>query len=180
MAYLDILYQKGSEAIIAEVYKPKTRIIAQGKRYSWLYVVRKGIAKCYLTDENGKSFIQEFLGEGMEFGEIEVFSGEPAFCDVATITELEVYKISHRHFNGLLETDKKFNRIILNGLALKIKYKAPRHSYQHSYSVEDNILRVQKMFPGFETVISKNDLANYLGITLRSLNRTMAGLRAKQ
>ncbi|MBL4604249.1 MAG: Crp/Fnr family transcriptional regulator [Flavobacteriaceae bacterium] len=132
-----------------------------------------------MSDENGKDFIQEFLSVGMEFGELEVSTGNLSFCCVESITELHVYKISHANYNKLLETDKKFNRLVMNAMAKKISYKAPRHSYQQSYSIEDNILKLQELYPNIEKVLSKNDIANYLGVTLRSLNRTLRDLNHK-
>jgi len=75
-----------------------------------------------------------------------------------------------------LENDPIFNRLILKAMATKIGYKAPRHSFQQSYSIEENILRMHEIFPNFEKVLSKNDIANYMGITLRSLNRALLQL----
>ncbi len=113
----------------------------------------------------------------MLFGEIEVFSDKSSFCSIKSITSLEVYQISHSYFNKLLEEDKQFNRLVIKSLAAKISYKAPRHSYQHSYAIEDNVLRLQNQFPDLIKVISKQDIANYLGITIRSLNRTLNKLK---
>ncbi|WP_282079101.1 Crp/Fnr family transcriptional regulator [Aquimarina algiphila] len=177
LTYINELYNKKNNGITEEKHNPKQRVIEQNKRYNWVYIIKKGITKCYLSDENGKDFIQEFLGEGMEFGEIEVFSGNPSFCCIEAITELVVYKISYIDFNTLLENDKKFNRLVIKAMAAKISYKAPRHSYQQSYPIEHNILRLQQLFPKLTEVISKSDIANYLGVTLRSLNRTLNQLK---
>ncbi len=177
LAYINEFYIENESGILEEKYHPKQRIIEQNRRYNWVYIIKEGITKCYLSDENGKDFIQEFLGEGMEFGEIEVFSCNPSFCCIEAITELVVYKISYIDFNTLLENDKKFNRLVIKSMAAKISYKAPRHSYQQSYPIEDNILRLQQLFPEFTKIISKNDIANYLGIALRSLNRTLNQLK---
>lgn len=179
LAYVESLVLKRHDYFIAELISPKKIIIQQNKRYSNLYIIKSGIVKCYLSDENGKDFIQEFLGAGMEFGELEVFSEKPSFCCVESITPLEVYKISYEDFNDLLETDKGFNRLILKAMAKKISYKAPRHSYQQSYPIEDNILKIKELYPGIEKILSKKDIASYLGITMRSLNRTLSDINHK-
>ena len=168
------------EFFIEESFPSKEKIIEQNRRYSWVYIVKEGITKCYISDENGKDFIQEFLGIGMEFGELEVFSGNPAFCSIEGLTSITTLKISHSNFNKLLEEDIKFNRFIIEAMAIKIGYKAPRHSYQHGYSIEDNILRLQEQFPEFIKVIPKQDIANYLGITLRSFNRALKQIESKE
>jgi CRP-like cAMP-binding protein len=177
ISYIDILSKKHSDYFLLESYNSKEVILEQNKRYQSLYIIKSGITKCYLSDENGKVFIQEFLGKGMEFGELEVFSGNLSFCSIEAISKVEVYKITHQQYNDLLENDPVFNRLILKSMATKIGYKAPRHSFQQSYSIEENILKLKKSYPDYNTIFSKNDIANYLGITLRSLNRTLNGLK---
>ncbi len=179
LEYIEVLKAKGLGYFEEETFGPKQVIIEENKRYSYVYIIKKGITKVYLSDENGKDFIQEFLSDGMEFGELEVFSEKPSFCRIESITNVIIYKISYTHFNRLLETDKHFNRLVLKGMAQKISYKAPRHSYQHSYPIEDNILKLKNMYPELEEVISKRDIASYMGITMRSLNRTLSTLRQK-
>ncbi len=177
LKYIEILNQKQPDYFELESYNPKAIILEQDKRYQSLYIIKNGITKCYLSDENGKDFIQEFLGKGMEFGELEVFSGNLSFCSIEAISNVEVYKITHQHYNELLENDSIFNRLVIKAMAVKIGYKAPRHSFQQSYSIEENILKLKKSYPDYDTIFSKNDIANYLGITLRSLNRTLNGLK---
>lgn len=177
LTYIETLSQKHTDYFFLEKYNPKEVILEQGKRYQSLYIIKTGITKCYLSDENGKDFIQEFLGEGMEFGELEVFNGNLSFCSIEAISNVDVYKISHQHYNELLDNDPLFNRLIIKSLAAKIGYKAPRHSFQQSYSIEENILKLKKTYPDYDKIFSKNDIANYLGITLRSLNRTLNSLK---
>lgn len=180
LKYLDHLRIEEQEFFIEEAHAPKTRIIEQDRRYAWVYIIKEGITKCYISDENGKEFIQEFLGAGMEFGELEVFSGKRSFCCIESITPVSTYKISYENFNRLLEEDLRFNKIVMKALASKIGYKAPRHSYQHAYPIEDNILRLQEQYAAFTSVISKQDIANYLGVTTRSLNRALQNLKTKK
>lgn len=177
LSYIETLSQKHPNYLLLEKYHSKEVILEQDKRYQSLYIIKTGITKCYLSDENGKEFIQEFLGKGMEFGELEVFSGNFSFCSIEAISNVAVYKISHKHYNYLLEKDPVFNKLVLKSMAAKIGYNAPRHSFQQSYSAEENIIKLKKSYPDYHTILSKNDIANYLGITLRSLNRTLNGLK---
>lgn len=81
--------------------------------------------------------------------------------------------------NDLLKKDSLFNALIMKALATKIGYNAPRNSFQQTYPIEDNFLRLKKFFPELTNIISKQDIANYLGITLRSLNRTINNLKER-
>lgn len=152
---------------------PGQKLIEQNKSDFYVYIIKKGIAKCYLTQDTGEDFIQEFFGKGEVFGEIEAINHATSFCTIEAITEMIVYKISKIDFIKLVERDPEFNIILIRSMAHKIKYKALRHAYNQSHSIASNLTRLQKQFPELTTYISKQDIANYLGITLRSLNRVL-------
>ncbi|MEK6154091.1 Crp/Fnr family transcriptional regulator [Flavobacteriaceae bacterium 3-367] len=176
LSYVSQIQRLGKWGIVEEEFGPKNKIIEQDQRYSQVHLIKEGIAKCYISDDNGREFIQEFLGAGMEFGELEVFTGRLSICAVESITHLTVFSLSYADFRALVKTDARFNHLVMKALADKIRYKAPRHSYQHSHPIEDNVLRLQELFPDFTRVISKKDIANYIGITVRSLNRALKQL----
>lgn len=176
--YIAQLFRHQNEAfIIEEKYQPEQIILAQSKNVYAAYIIHTGIAKCYQTEDTGKDFIQEFFGEGEIFGEIELFNQDLSFCSIEAITDLVIYKVSKPYFYQLIENDKVFNRLILNALASKIKYAALRHSYNQSHPIKNNLIRLQEQFPNLNKIIAKKDIANYLGITERSLNRTLKDLK---
>lgn len=159
--------------------RPKEQIIQQGRSVSSVYIIKSGIAKCYMTEDNGKEFIQDFFGEGELFGEVEVINNTTSFCSIEAITDLVVYKIQQDEFRKLLAEERLFNQIVLQAMASKIHYKALRHSYHQSHAIADNFLRLKNQFPELTEKISKQDLASYLGVTLRSLNRTLDDLNRR-
>ncbi|WP_378187114.1 Crp/Fnr family transcriptional regulator [Aquimarina sp. W85] len=148
-------------------------IINQQSTSNAIYIVKKGITKCYLTEDTGVDFIQEFFGPGELFGEIEFFTQTSNFCAVVTIDQTEVFKIPHTSFTKLLATDRRFNTLIMEALAKKIRYKAIRHAYNQLHTIEDKVLRLKKEYPSIFETLKKKDIANYLGITMRSLNRSL-------
>lgn len=177
IAYVNRLFQSQKEdLIIEERYDPKAIVLEQRKNVYAAYIIRRGIAKCYQTEDTGTDFIQEFFGEGEIFGEIELFNQDISFCSIEAITELVIYKIPKAYFYQLLEEDKVFNRLLLKALAAKIKYAALRHSYNQSHPIKNNLVRLKEQFPNLYTIIAKKDIVNYLGITERSLNRALNDL----
>src|SRR5256885_830762 len=60
---------KGSISIVD--VPPKQRLIEQHKNTRSVFVIRSGIVKCFISEDNGKAYILEFLGEGEILGEIE-------------------------------------------------------------------------------------------------------------
>ncbi|MBP0904074.1 Crp/Fnr family transcriptional regulator [Mariniflexile gromovii] len=149
------------------------KIIEQNRNSAFGYIIKKGIAKCFLTDEGGNDFIQEFFGEGELFGEVEIINNTNSFCTIQAISEMTVYKVSKTNFQYLLENDKKFNTLIMRSFAKKIQYKAVRHSHNQLHSIKSNLNRLEQSTLGFMEIISKTDIASYLGISIRSLNRIL-------
>lgn len=178
--YVKILSRaKEEDVVIEQKYSPTQVVLAQRKRVFAVYILKSGIAKCYMTEDTGVDFIQEFFGEGEIFGEVEMFNDETSFCSIEAITEVSVFKIPLEKFHELIDHDERFRKLILKSLASKVKYAAIRHSYNQSHTIEANLLRLKKQFPSLNETISKIDIANYLGITERSLNRTLNQLRNK-
>ncbi len=152
------------------------KIIVQRTSVFAVYVVKSGMAKCYLTEDTGNDFIQEFFGEGEVFGEIEVLTNDFSFCTIEALTPTYYYKIPKETFLDLLQSDAVFNRLVHQLMANKIRYTALRHSYHQSHPLEANLKKLLQEFPDMLQKISKNDIANYLGITVRSLNRIIKSL----
>lgn len=157
-------------------YAAGEEILIQGKKVFNVYIIKSGITKCFLCTDTGKTFIQEFFGEGEMFGEIEAIDNSYSSCTIQAVTEVIVYQIKTANFLQLLQENKHFNSVLIKALTAKLKYKAIRHSYNQSHTIEENLLRLKTTFPELEKVISKRDIAAYLGITLRALNRTIKTL----
>lgn len=178
LEFINELARSAPREIVAErKFAPGEIVLEQGVRVEFVHVIKSGIAKCSILEADGDEFIQEFFGEGEIFGEIEMFNDDESFGSVAALTELVVYKISRKSFDRLLAENTRFNRLILSALAAKIKYKAFRHSFHQLNPIEANLLRMRQQFPDFLKIISKHDVANYLGITERSLNRSLKSLK---
>ena len=150
-----------------------TPLIKQKTNVLFVYIIKKGLTKCYLTEDTGNDFIQEFFGKGEVFGELEVITGEFSFCTIEALTTVECYRIPKKAFLKLIKEDFVFNSLVMNLMATKIRYTALRHSYNQSHIIEDRLKGLHQNIPDLFARITKNDIANYLGVTIRSLNRAI-------
>ena len=92
-----------NDLISEQTFSPKKIVIEQGAEVKFVHIIKSGIAKCNLSNENGTDFIQEFFGAGEIFGEIEMFNNDESFCSVEAITNLVLYKISMKNFYKLYQ-----------------------------------------------------------------------------
>ncbi|MDN8899347.1 hypothetical protein Q0O45_13810, partial [Staphylococcus aureus] len=71
----------------------------------------------------------------------------------------------------LIEKDPLFSRLLLDAFAERIINTSSRASYQQLHTVEHSYAKLMELQSRQNVAISKEDMAAYLGITIRTLNR---------
>lgn len=163
-------FQKQSHSILKKSFDKTEVIIRQGAHLNHVYCIISGIVKCYYTDINDKEFIVEFLGKGEILGEVEAIQRGQVLCSIQALTPLETFMVPIDHFRMWLEKDLELNQLLLDSCTKRIVDTAKRASIQQLNDIEFNLKQLKdwKNLP-----ISKTDLAAYLGVTVRALNRTL-------
>lgn len=149
------------------------KLIEQGGKINNLFIIKDGITKCFISEENGKDFIIEFLGKGEVVGELEALKKINCLCNVETISMVSAFVIPNHYFLSLIETNVDFTRILLQELSTRIIQTSSRASFQQLYTLEYGLTKLLKLQTEEDLEISKEDMAAYLGISVRSLNRTL-------
>lgn len=152
------------------------RFIHQDESLINVYVIRSGIAKCFITEDNGKDYILEFLGEGEVLGEIEAIRKQKTICSVEALTPLTVYVMSNVQFRDLISTMPDFNAIILELLATRVTNSSIKSARQQLYALSEILPQLLAMLDAQKITFTKQDLAEYMGISVRSLNRLLKEL----
>lgn len=165
--------------ITLKTFPAGQRFIEQGEKIRNIYIIKDGITKCYISEENGKDFIIEFLGKGEVVGELEALKKIDCLCSVAAISEVTAYAIPDHFFLSLIEKNTEFTNILLQELSTRIIQTSTRASFQQLYTLEYGLLKLLKLQTNEHISISKEDMAAYLGISVRSFNRTLQQLKAK-
>jgi len=150
-------------------------LFEQGASTSNVYFIRSGIVKCTFTEDQEKEYILEFLGEGEVLGEIEAICKTPAMSTVRTISELSTYMMDKMSFLDLLRRHAGFNSAIMELMAMRLFNTATRSARQQLNTLEHNLANLLEVLENERLPCTKQELADYLGITLRSLNRLLGG-----
>ncbi|KAA0992181.1 Crp/Fnr family transcriptional regulator [Dyadobacter aurulentus] len=168
--------QLNEREVALEVFPKGTAILRRGALSRKVFVVKSGITKCFFSEENGKDYIVEFLAEGEIIGEIEAIKGIACLCNIEAITEVQAYSLSVGYFKNLLTQNPAFNQLLLEEMAERIINTSSRSSAQQLYTLEQGLKKLLAFQERQQTVISKGNMASYLGITLRSLNRALKNI----
>ena len=183
LAFLSFIERFNSENeggnITLKSFKAGFRFIEQGEKISNIYIIKEGISKCFISEENGKDFIIEFLGKGEVVGELEALKKINCLCNVAAISQVTAYVIPDYIFLSLIEKSSEFTTILLQELSTRIIQTSSRASFQQLYTLEYALLKLLKLQTDEHISLSKDDMAAYLGISVRSFNRSLKQLTEK-
>jgi len=161
------------EAIAIQELPSKKRLIQQDKNTRSVYIIRKGLVKCFIAEENGKEYILEFLGEGEILGELEAIRKTTGMATVETLTPVSVVKIDKAWFLQLLREHSAFNAAVLELMAGRLANTAIRASRQQLYTLSYSLAQLLAVLDAGGVMFTKKDLSGYLGISVRSLNRLL-------
>ncbi len=162
------------QAILSRHFPKGHSLIDQGAETAHVFVIRSGIVKCSFADQD-KEFILEFMGEGEVLGDLEAICKMPAISTVTAISALSVYMMDNASFRDLLLKHAAFNMAILETLAVKVANTGTRNARQQLNTLEHNLANLLEVLESEQVPCTKQELADYLGITLRSLNRLWKG-----
>lgn len=178
LKYIEKLYTTGKYGlgIRKEKFSRNEVLLYKDDSLKRIYVIIQGLTKCFITEENGKDYLLEFLGKGELVGEIEFLIKEDNLSSVETLSTVEAFSIDSVLFEKLIQTDREFVNIILKELATRIFRTAKRASFQQIYPLKYSIIKIILALNLTDERISKHDLASYLGISIRVLNRILKEL----
>lgn len=173
-----MLYQgQSKEDIIQRTYPKGEFIYEQNRRNNKVIIIKDGFVKCFFNEENGKDFIVEFLGKGEVVGEIEAIKGIHCLCNIEALSEVEVYSFSTSFFKSIMNKDIEFNQLLVSELVERIINTSSRASRQQLYSIKHGLSKLLILQEKQNIKIPKTDMAAYLGIDIRSLNRVLKTIK---
>jgi CRP/FNR family transcriptional regulator, anaerobic regulatory protein len=177
LEYIQELFGKQTTRnILVKTFKKGSQILVQNQPSSAVMLLKSGISKVFISEQNEKEYIFEFLGKGEIVGEIEVIRDINCLCTVQAMTDVEVFVIDENYFRGLLKSDLTLNNLLNDEFAQRIINTCQRASYQQLYTTEYNLSKLFKMLDKQNIGLSKEEMAAYLGVTIRSLNRALKSI----
>ena len=161
-------------------YKNGETIYCEGNQSNFIFFIQKGAVKTYKNNSLGKELITEIYSDNQYFGYDSFIKNKPYFDNSKAITNTSLFKINkdeitsiinnnhHIIFNliDVLVTDSSNykNKMLLLAYSSVRKKTAESLIYLlHNYPVKSNM----------EIIISRSNLANYVGIAKETLIRTL-------
>ncbi len=104
------------------VLKKNQFIFHEGDPSEHCYYLQKGAIRIFHFTELGKEPIIFIRNAGELFGLAEIIDSKPRKCNAQAITSLELYTVSKRDFEKLLENHYPLSRKVISVLGRRLRY----------------------------------------------------------
>ncbi|MBI5598171.1 MAG: cyclic nucleotide-binding domain-containing protein [Deltaproteobacteria bacterium] len=86
-------------------YKPGEAVFTEMQDGESLYILKKGEVKACKTAPDGELFTLTVMKDGDIFGEMSFLDGRPRSATVVAISDIEVFVMERKDFEGLVEKE---------------------------------------------------------------------------
>ncbi|MBC5635307.1 transcriptional regulator YeiL [Ornithinibacillus sp. BX22] len=151
-------------------YRRDDWIIQEGMRPNYLFYVIEGKAKIYITHQNGKVSLINFINESEYIGEMELLHDVYYTKGIQATTKTICFALPITHYRKKLLEDTKFLRELTKFLSLKATNMAAKYSQSLAFPLEnrlaDFILQTADRGVYKEKHVT---VCDYLGVSYRHL-----------
>jgi CRP-like cAMP-binding protein len=161
-------------------FNKKDLIITQERIVKNIYIIKEGIVKCFISEDSNKNLLLEFLGVGEIIGEVETILNCKNIASIQSVTKSVLYKIDLDYFKNILLKETAFKDLLIHELARRLQKTAIRSSSQQLNTIQSSLANLLCLLKNQDIIFKKTDLADYLGISVRSLNRELKILQDRE
>ncbi|CAM1359897.1 Transcriptional regulator [Tenacibaculum sediminilitoris] len=162
-------------------YKQNDIVYKEGDNSNLIYLVLKGIIKCYKLDEQGKELITELYKENDLFGYSSFTQNIPYQETATAIKDAQVISIPKSELKNILNKNHKVTLELMQLLTdslkgMKNQLLQMAYSSVHKKTASTILKFAEKLNrkPEDPISISRSDLASVAGIATETLIRTMS------
>lgn len=153
-------------------YKKGELIAQKDSLVQKFYVVKKGVIRSYINRVDGKDFTKSMARKGMITGPYEDFLvGQANSTWIEALTEVEVDEFSIEAFHNLMSESKGGRKLLRLIGELCLFQKEWREVSLLSKSALERYREFLENFAEEASLIAKNKIATYIGITPEGLSR---------
>ena len=165
-------------------YNENDIIYTEGNNSNYIYLINKGVVKCYKFDEQGKELITDLYKEDDFFGLTAFMQNVPCQETATAIKDVELVGISKKQLKNILENNHKVSLEIIQLLSENlsdVNNQLLRMAYSSvNKKTANTIVKFAEKLnrkPDDPIKISRSDLASVAGIATETFIRTMSNFK---
>ena len=166
------------------IYKKDATIYENGDNSNYIYLIIKGLVKCFKFDDQGKELTTALYKEDDLFGYTSFTQNIPYQETATCIDEVELVGLPKSEIQKILNTNPKLTLDIIelltdNIFGIKDQLLQMAYSSVHKKTATTILKFAEKMNrkPEDPIKISRNDLASVAGIATETLIRTLSSFK---
>lgn len=154
-------------------------LLREGERCDRLWFIRRGLLRCYFTNDGGKRLTVMFAFPEWWLTDMNCFiNGLPSNTTIEALEDTDCWSLSREDYDRLFAAVPKFERYFR--LLMQNAYIREQVRVQEAISLPaaERYRRLTSRYPELEQRVSQKHLASYLGISpefLSALRRELAG-----
>ncbi|MGG0717491.1 transcriptional regulator YeiL [Robertmurraya massiliosenegalensis] len=163
------------EFIEIHEYRRDEWIIQEGMRPDFLFYVMEGKAKIYITHQNGKVSLINFINANEYIGEMELLNDVYYTKGIQASTKTICFALPIHRYRGQLLEDAKFLRELTKFLSVKASVMAAKYSQSLAFPLENRL--ADFILQTADEGIYKEKhvtVCDYLGVSYRHLLHVLA------
>jgi len=172
------------DQIIENKVSPGKVIIAQDGAPKELFFILQGTVKIFHTTRKGSEYLMAVAGPGELVGEVEMLTNESHICSVKAITDSRLGVVKKTDYLDWLREDHNFSLLVNKAICFRLQKISARAAMHLIYPLEYSVLKYIKDAVHASSVktllMSKKELAEYLGTSQRSINRILKKLQEQE
>jgi len=155
-------------------------VIRQGELPYYCYILLEGKVKVFHTTSIGQHFLFGIFDQSQLYGDLEIPNNDVFFNSVQCVSTCKFIKIDKDTFKRWLKSDFDFATKVNQDLCTKLMKSSYRMVDNNYFPLEYHVIKyIIESSNNFKTKafsINKEDLANYIGTNIRSINRILKQL----
>ncbi|MDQ0859737.1 transcriptional regulator YeiL [Bacillus sp. V2I10] len=158
------------EFIQVHEYKRDEWIIQEGMRPDFLFYVIEGKAKIYVTHQNGKVSLINFINTNDYIGEMELLNEVYYTKGIQTSTKTVCFALPFHHCRAQMLEDARFLRELTKFLSVKATQMAAKYSQSLAFPLENRLADFILQTAAEEVYKEKHvTVCDFLGVSYRHL-----------
>ena len=172
----------------SQSYNKKTTVYQEGKRPRFLYYLLSGKIKGFKSNEDGKEYITDLFGAGDFMGYSAIIDDKNYDDSTEVLENAELLLIPKDDFLHMIYTDISIATKFIRLITQNVKEKEERLLNLAYSSLRKRVARaLVEIHSKFNTgtdgkmiIISREDIAQYVGTATESLIRTLSDFKAEK
>ena len=164
-------FEKFNNEVQFKVLKKKEFLIQEGSVCDFIGVVNSGKLRSYVQNDGVEYNNDFYLENSFVTAYTSYLTQSPTNRNIEALAATEIYYITFKRFNKLIEEDFAFLKLAKYISDLFFIRKCRRETSFLKNSAAERLNLLYKTYPGSEQQVSQYHIASYLGIKPESLSR---------